>query len=602
MAIHRRLHRFSTACGSSVAALFGLAVLALAWTPAASQAADENPNSVVAAVNADPITRQMLADATLQRYGAGVLDNVIINRQLILQACHERGIQITETEISQEISRLATKFGLDVQAYLKLLQDERDITPGRYAREIIWPMLSLRKLVADQVEPTAEEFEKAFKSEYGEAVKCRMIVVTEEGKARRLHAEAMANPKAFGQLAEANSDDAASASVGGLIPPIRRYTGDSRLEEAAFALQNGQVSPVLKMGDQWVFLQAVRRILAATPNATAMPAIREQINDRIRDQKMKGAATELFTKLQVDSKIQKVFGDEELTKRYPGVAAIVNGRKVTIAQLSAECVKRHGAEVLESEINYKLLSQALRGANKTVTDEDIQVEIARAAIAYGFTKNDGTADLDAWLQSVKSDGQTTYQIYIREAVWPSVALKKLVEDRVQVSEEDLKRGYEKHFGERVEVLACVLADQRTAQKVWKMARDNPSEEFFGRLAADYSVEPVSASNHGKVPPIRKYSGQPTIEREAFKMETGHLSGVIAVADKYIILRCQGRTKPLVQDPAVVRGGLTRELMDKKFDIEMAKELDRLKETAEIENFFDAAKEIAKAGQSGTSSR
>ncbi|MEM0927584.1 MAG: peptidylprolyl isomerase, partial [Planctomycetota bacterium] len=512
----------------------------------------DNPNAVVAVVNADPITRQMLADATLQRYGRGVLDSVIINRQLILQACHERGIQVTETEISQEISRLATKFGLDPQAYLKLLQDERDITPGRYAREIIWPMLSLRKLVADQVEPTAEEFDQAFKSEYGEAVKCRMIMVADESEARRLHAEAMANPKAFGKLAEMNSDDEVSASVGGLIPPIRRYTGDSRLEEAAFGLSNGQISAVLPMGDQWLFLQAVRRIPAHTPDATALPAIREQINDRIRDQKMKSAASELFAKLQVDANIQKVLGDAALTKQYPGVAAIVNGRKVTIAQLSAECVKRHGEEVLESEINFKLLSQALRSANKTVTENDIQVEISRAAISYGFVKNDGSADLEAWLESVKSDGQTNYEIYVKDAVWPSVALKKLVEDRVTVTEDDLRKGYESHFGRRVEVLACVLSDQRTAQKVWKMARDNPSEEFFGRLAADYSVEPVSASNHGKVPPIRKYSGQPTIEREAFKLQAGNLSGVIAVGNKYIILRCQGRTEPLVQDPNVVR--------------------------------------------------
>jgi parvulin-like peptidyl-prolyl isomerase len=562
----------------------------------------QSANSVVAVVNADPITRQMLSDATLERYGVSVLDNVIINRQLILQACKDRGLEVTETEVNQEITRLATKFGFAVQDYLKLLQDERDIDPGQYGREIVWPMLALRKLVQDQVEPTPEEFDRAFLAQYGEAVKCRMIMVAQEEKARQLHRQAMANPNAFGPLAKANSEDEVSASVGGLIPPIRKFMGDSRLEEAAFALQDGQISPVMQLADQWIFLQSVRRIPATTPAMTAMPAIREQINDRIRDQKMKGAANELFAKLQRDSNVIRVINDGALSSKYPGIAAIVNDQRITVAQLAAECVKRHGNDVLEGEINRKLLVQALAKAKKTVTDADLQAEIARAAKSYGFIRPDGSADLGAWTESVTSDGDTTYEIYVKDAVWPSVALKKLVEDQVTVTDEDLSRGFESSFGPRVEILACVLSDQRTAQKVWKMARDNPSEEFFGRLAEQYSIEPVSASNSGKVPPIRKHSGQPTIERQAFALQQGELSGIIATGDKYIVMKCQGRTKPLVSEMDAVREELVRDLTEKKYSAEMTKEFDRLKETAEIDNFFEAAKEIASAVQSGTVAR
>lgn len=586
-----------------VASVVASAALVFLSISAASNAtAQQQSNSVVAVVNADPITRQMLSDATLERYGISVLDNVIINRQLILQACKDQGLEVTETEVNQEIIRLATKFGFKVQDYLKLLQEERDIQPGQYGREIVWPMLALRKLVADQVEPTAEEFNRALLAQYGESVKCRMIMVASEEKARTLHREVTANPAAFGPLAKANSEDEVSASVSGLIPPIRRYTGDSRLEEAAFALADGQISPVMQLADQWIMLQAVRRIPRTTPSATAMPAIREQINDRIRDQKMKGAAAELFAQFQRDANVVKVMGDAELTKQYPGIAAIINGQRITIAQLSAECVKRHGKDVLEGEIHLKLLVQALRKAQKTVTDADVQAEIARAAKGNGLILPDGSADMKAWIDSVTSDGETTYEIYVQDAVWPSVALKKLVEDRVTLTDEDLKRGFESSFGPRVEILACVLSDQRTAQKVWKMARDNPAEEFFGRLAEQYSIEPVSASNSGKVPPIRKYSGQPTIEREAFALKSGELSGIIATGDKYIVMKCQGRTKPLVSDIEAVRPELVRDLTEKQYYTEMSKELDRLKETAEIDNFFVAVKEIASAARARKASR
>ncbi|OYP38952.1 peptidylprolyl isomerase [Rhodopirellula sp. MGV] len=584
----------------TVAVLAGALTFATFAGPRSAHGEESNP--VVAVVNADPITRQNLADATLQRYGNSVLDNVIINRQLILEACNARGMQVSQAEVSEEISRLATKFGFSVQDYLKLLQDERDIDPGRYGREIIWPMLALRKLVADQVEPTEAEFNRAFVSQYGEAVKCRMIMVGDEQKAKMLHREAVANPANFANLAKQNSDDETSASVGGLIPPIRRYMGDTRLEEAAFELNEGDVSEVMQVGDQWLFVQAVRRMPATVPNAQAMPAIREQINDQIRDQKMKTAATDLFGKLQQEAKVIKVFGNPELEKQYPGIAAIVNESRITNAQLAAECVKRHGKDVLDGEINRKVLNQALVKAQKTVTQADLQGEIQRAAKSYGFLKADGSADLQAWIESVTSDGETTYQIYVDDAVWPSVALKKLVEDRIEVTEQDLQVGFESNFGPRVEVLACVLGDKRTAQKVWKMARDNPSEEFFGRLAEDYSVEPVSASNSGKVPPIRKYSGQPTIEREAFKLQAGELSAVIGVGDKYILLKCQGRTKPLVSDPNAVREELVRDLTERKFSAEMAQEFDKLKDAAEIENYFVAVQEIASAARAKAAQR
>ncbi|MEO1529659.1 MAG: peptidylprolyl isomerase, partial [Planctomycetota bacterium] len=107
--------------------LLSLLVFAMAFPAVQAQ----EGNSVVAVVNADPITRQMLSDATMKRYGSTVLDNVIINRQLILQACQEKGISVTESEVAEEINRLASKFGFSVQDYLKLLEENRNIEAGR---------------------------------------------------------------------------------------------------------------------------------------------------------------------------------------------------------------------------------------------------------------------------------------------------------------------------------------------------------------------------------------------------------------------------------------------------------------------------------------
>ncbi|WP_390622355.1 peptidylprolyl isomerase [Novipirellula aureliae] len=559
----------------------------------------DNANDVVAVVNADPITRKTLTEETLRRYGTEVLENMV-NRHLILQACQSQGIEVTATEVREEIARIASKFGLAMPAYLQLLQEERNIAPDQYSREIIWPMLALRRLVDDQVKVTQEEMDRAFIAQFGEAVKCRLIMVASRADADRLHQQATKNPSQFAQLAKQYSEDPASASVGGLIPPIRRYSGDSRLEEAAFALADDAVSPVMQLGDQWIILQAVRRIGETIPSPQALPAIREQISDRIRDQKMKGAATELFARLQADAQVKTILGDAEKMNQYPGVAAIVNGQEVTIASVGAECVKRHGEEVLDGEINRKLLTQALRKANKQVTDADLQAEIERAALSFGYIRKDHQPDVQAWMESITADGKTTTELYIRDAVWPSVAMKKLVEESVTLSEEDLQQGFESAYGPRVEILAIVLSDQRTAQKVWEMARDNPTDHFFGELAQQYSVEPVSSSNMGKVPPIRKHSGQPAIEREAFAMKPGDLSGIVVTGDKYIVMRCQGYTTPIVQKMEDVRAELVRDLTETKTNVAMNIKFEELQNSAEIDNFFVAAKEIPKmAKQSAT---
>ncbi len=144
-------------------------------------------------------------------------------------------------------------------------------------------------------------------------------------------------------------------------------------------------------------------------------------------------------------------------------------------------------------------------------------------------------------------------------------------------------------------MAIVLSSQRTAQEVWQMARNNPTEQFFGELAAQYSVEPTSRSNYGKVPPLRKNSGQPTLEKAAFELKAGDLSGIIESNGQFVILRGQGQTNPIVKDMNAVKGELTKDLMERKTRIAMEKHLDELLKKAMIENYI-----LPKKSQVGTS--
>lgn len=546
---------------------------------------------IVAVVGGQTITREKLAQECVKRFGPIVLDN-FLNKHLIMQACQARGIAITNDQVNQEIARTASKFGLTSTMFLKAIQEEREFTPERYASEIVWPMLALRALSADKIAVTKEEIQKVMLSEYGAKVQVRLIAVTDKNKADELYKQVSAAPETFRRVAKESSEDAASASVEGLLPPIRQNSGDDTLERIAFALQPDQISPVFQVSGMHVILQCVRHLPANYPAPQYIPAIEERIADQLQEQRLGKAADELFKNLQAGSQVVQVIGHPELERQHPNVAGLINGQPVPLNQLAGECIERHGKEILKGEINRVVLDMALKAAKIEVTQADIDEEIARAADSLGFVNKDGTPNVDAWIKSILEEEGATIELYIQDAVWPSVALKKLVAGRVQVTEEDLQKGFESNYGPRAEVLAVVLSNQRIAEQVWTEARQNLNESNFGELAAKYSVEPVSRSNYGKVPPIRRNSGQPTLEKAAFELNPGELSGVIAVGDQYVVMLKQGLSKPIGVEMATVRNELARDITEKKLRIEMQNELDRLLKSISIDNFMEKAPSVS----------
>ena len=583
----------------SLSLLVAVMASQLIWAQDNAQAPAQNPMEqfpkVVAVVNGQTITREKLGDECLKRYGTIVLDN-LLNKHLILQACEAKGIKITQQDVNDEIARVANKVGLNTKLFLEALEQERDILPEQYASEIVWPMLALRALAADEIQVSQEEVEKVYESEYGPKVQVRMIAVSQKSKADQLLAAATAAPETFRRLAKEHSEDAASAAVDGLLPPIRHYAGDDQLERIAFQLQPNQISPVFTIGEMYIILQCVRHLDAAYPNAQMIPMIRERISEQIRDQRLGEAADGIFQSLQSKSQVVVVLGNSELEKKYPGVAGYINRQPVPLAHLTAECIARHGREILRGEISRFLLTSSLEKINKTVTQQDIDAEIARAAEMAGYLKPDGRPDVTAWLKSIMEEEGATLELYVSDAVWPSVALKKLVEDTVNITEEDLQKGFEANFGPRAEVLAIVLSNQRAAEDVFRQARQDPTEQNFGQLAAKYSVEPVSRANFGKVPPIRKFGGKPILEKAAFDLLPGEISGVLAWGDQYAVLFKQGETQPIVQEFEAVRGELTKEIREKKLRVAMSQHLDRMLKEAQIDNFLEGTVQNGKVVQ------
>ena len=556
-----------------------------ATTARTSGSVTETKNlKVVAQVNGENISRNELAQACLDRYGKETLEGYL-NKRLIKQACEKHQIVISEEQLDREIERMAKKFGMSVDRWLTMLQQERHIAPDQYRNEHMWINLALRQLASREIEVSPEQLAKAFESEFGPKVKVRIIAHPDLNTITELRKQALAEPEQFGSLAKEHSEDQASASARGLIPPIGKHVGDPSLEAEAFSLQEGEISELVKIANQYILMKCEKRI----PSTYIAPQFKvdaeARLRDKIREQNLEAAAGRIFQRLQAEAKIQSVYEDPNLKESHPGVVAILNGQKITVRELAEECITRYGIDVLEGEINRKLLSLALTAQNKEVVQQDILAEIKRAADSRGYLDDAGQPDVKGWLKAVTSKDDVTVDIYVKDVVWPSAALKKLVSEDAKIAEEDLQRGFESNYGRRVEVMAIVLNTQRQANMVWDLANNNSNDYFFGQLAEQYSIEPVSRANQGKVPPIRKHGGQPIVEEEAFRLKKGELSGIVAVGGKYIIMRCIGHTVPVVESLEDVRDELVSYLSERKTHSAMTVKFDDIRQQADVINFL-----------------
>ena len=552
---------------------------------------------LAAMVNGAEIPQAQLADECVARHGATVLE-AIVNKMIIEQGCRKQGITVGPEEVDAEIETMAKRFNLPREKWIELIRDERGVTPQQYADEIVWPMIALRRLAHAEIEPTAEEIAEAHEHQFGPAVKARIIVLRTAAEGERIRAEVAAKPDEFGSFARQHSVDVGSASANGWVQPIRRHTGEPRFEAVAFGLPVGGISPVVQVADQFIIIKCEGHLPAAD---VALDDVRPRLTEELHERKSREASSSVFRHLQEGAKVDNVMNDPARAASLPGVAALVNGAPVSIDRVRQACLDRHGLDVLEVLVTRTLLSQAMAKNEVGVTQADIEAEVTRGAEAMGFRRADGTPDTAAWLERVTRDDKVPLKHYLDDIVQPTVALKKLV-GKVPVSQEDLDKAFAATFGPRAKCRVVILDTQRRAQEVWQLARQNPNVERIGDLAEKYSVDPTTRALRGEVPPIQRFGGQPALEREVFALKPGELSGVVQIADRFMVFFCEGFSDPQQVRFEEVRDELYVDIEDKKQRIEMGRYFTHLREGAAIDNFLAGTSQSATAADGAALAR
>lgn len=539
---------------------------------------------IVAEVNGDKITRSSLAAECLQLHGEDVLQD-IINKTLIRVECEKRKITISAEEINAEVLRMAQTFKMTSEDWLKLLEERRGISPEQYRQDIVWRILALGKLAGEGLTISNAELQEAYDSQYGPAVQARQIVLATRAEAEATLAELKQHPETFASIAKNRSIDPMSQPYSGMLHPIRRYTHEPAVEKILFSMKPGDTSPIINYPQGQFSIFRCEALLE--PLDVDFTAVKEQLYYQLRDVKLRQVSEDVFSNLQKQAKVQIVLGKPEWSSQYPGVAALLNGQPIPQKELADVCVQRHGKEVLGDMMNRLLIEQACRKEKIIISERDIDEEIREMAFKHLPLLPDGAADVNRWLARATEETNLSVPMYRKNAVVPTLALKRLTRKRVEVTEEDVRRSFEANFGQKVKCLAIFFGpnDHRRAQEVWQMANREKTEENFSDLAERYSYDPELRQGKGVIPPIARHCGTPAIEQEAFSLKPGELSQIIQCDEHLVILYCLGYTDPLPVKIEDVKVDIIADIFEKKQHIIMAMFFEKLCEQAVYENYL-----------------
>src|SRR5262249_2420719 len=433
------------------------------------------------------ITREELGEYLIARHGEKF--EHLINKRIIEDACKARRIEVTAAEVDRKLAEDLKDLNIDKPRFVREFLQARQMTLFDWKEDHLRPQLLLMKLCQDRVSVSDEEVRNAYEATYGEKVDCRVIEWSKdptdersdadarlEEEAREAYRRVARDEDAFAGAARRQRDTALAAG-GGKVKPFGRHTLEKEeLEEHAFKLQPGEVSPLIRVTNGFVVVKCDRRIPAST--SVPFERVRAELAKEVLERKAQREFPNLFAKLQENAKPNRLLerkpSDEEPPYGYvPGaasglaksrvVATLYSGQTVlTREDLGEFLIQRYGAAELELLINKRIIDNACQAANVIVTAADIEADFAADYEKHLKTREKSgkggafdkvvaaVSPRQTFIREMLAPNKVSVYQYKEDVIRPRLQLAQLCGDRAKVTEEDLRAAFQAYYGPKVE--------------------------------------------------------------------------------------------------------------------------------------------------------
>ncbi|MFT9596386.1 peptidylprolyl isomerase [Mesobacillus sp.] len=236
-----------------------------------------------ASIDEEKITKEELNTKLTEMYGADMLDTLITNKVIEMEASKEK-VKVTGNEIDEELTKLQESYGGE-EAFASELE-QKQVSMDRIRKDIEIYLLA-EKMIQPSVDVTEEEMKTYFEEnkdsfDQKEQVKASHILVEDEATAKKVKEE-LENGKDFAELAKEYSTDSSNSANGGDLGYFGKGEMAEEFEKAAFALEVDAISEPVKTEFGYHIIKLIDKKAA---KAAEFDDHKEDIKELLVDQKI----------------------------------------------------------------------------------------------------------------------------------------------------------------------------------------------------------------------------------------------------------------------------------------------------------------------------
>jgi parvulin-like peptidyl-prolyl isomerase len=242
------------------------------------------------------------------------------------------------------------------------------------------------------------------------------------------------------------------------------------------------------------------------------------------------------------------------------VAYIGANQPITRQDLGEYLIARFGAAKLPLLLNKRLLDKVCAEHNVRVTAAEIEAALAEDLKGLGMDKA-------VFLKKVLENYKKNLYEWKEDVICPRIQMTRLIQGRVSVSNDELHKAFDTVYGEKVECRIIMWPKGQDQQALKEYASLRDSEAAFANKAMHQQISELAGVG-GKLRPISRYTMDPNVENEVFKLQPGQVTTIIATPQGPVMLKCDKRIPAdTTANFDAVKGKLQAQVLQRKMQAE-----------------------------------